>query len=146
MVRGLSTNIQPVESRPFIANRRLRHDVKTVHRVGTQVEVTVGFDILRGLSGKLDMKDVRWRTDTASGRAELLWTTALLEKAAGSDSWVQLFSNPIGEHAATYSFTIGMEDAPPDDEVTIEFANFSIGDTVFDMDLTMPLSNVPPDG
>ena len=144
-VQGQQTNVQPVESRPFFV-RLLRHDVKTVHRAETRVEVSVGFDILRGLSGKLDMKDVRWRTKTAEGQAELLWTTALLEKEPGSDSWVQLFSNPVGEHAVPYSFTIGMDDVPQDDEVTIEFADLTVGDTVVDMALTVPLVNVPPDG
>ncbi len=143
--RGLSTNIQPVESRSFIT-WRVRHDVVTVHRTETRVEVTTQLEILRGLSGKLDMKDVRWRTDTAEGQAELLWTTALLEKEPGSDSWVQLFSNPVGEHATTYFFTIGMDEAPPDDEATIEFNDLTIGDTVVDMALTIPLTNVPPGG
>lgn len=146
-VKGLKTDVHPDESSPFTIRRRAqRHDVRMVHVAGTQVEVTVGFDILRGLSGKLDMKDVWWHTDTAEGGAELLWTTALLEKELGSDSWVQLFSNPVGEHAVPYSFTIGMDDVPPDDEITIEFNDLSIGDTVFDMALTMPLVNVPPDG
>ena len=145
-VQGLQTDVQPAESSPFTVRRRaLRHDVETVHRTGTEVEVTVRFDILRGLSGKLATRDIRWRTDTADGQAELLWTTALLEKEPGSDSWVQNFSNPVGEHAAPYSFTVGMDDVPPDDEVTIEFNDLTIGDTVFDMALTMPLINVPPD-
>ena len=146
-VQGLKTDVHPAESSPFTVRRRaLRHDVRSVHVAGTQVEVTVGFDILRGLSGELDMKDVRWRTDTTEGRAELLWTSALLEKKPGSDSWVQNFSNPVGEHAAPYSFTIGMDDVPPDDEITIEFNDFTIGDMMFDMALTMPLADVPPDG
>ena len=144
-VQGLQTNVQPVESRPFSV-RRLRHDVKTVHRAGTRVEVTVGLDVLRGLSGKLDMKDVRWHTDTAAGQAELLWTTALLEKEPGSDSWVQLFSNPVGEHAVAYSFTVGLDDVPSDEEITIEFNGLGIEDTMVDMALTIPLTNVPPDG
>ena len=145
-VQGMQTNVQPLENSPFTVRRRaLRHDVETVHRAGTQVEVTARLEILRGLSGKLDMKDVRWRTDTAEGRAELLWTNALLEKDPGSDSWVQLFSNPLGENAATYLFTVGLDDAPPDDEVTVEFNDLTIGDLVFDMALTMPLSDVPPE-
>ena len=112
-VQGLKTDVHPAESSPFTVRRRaLSHDVRSVHRTGTRVEVTMGFDILRGHSGKLDMKDVRWHTDTAEGRAELLWTTALLEKKPGSDSWVQNFSNPVGEHAAPYSFTVGMDDVP----------------------------------
>ena len=149
-VQGVSTDIQtvetPVESHPFGVRRLLRHDVKTVHRAGSRVEVTVGLDVLRGLSGKLDMKDVRWRTDSAEGRAELLWTTALLEKEPGSDSWVQSFINPVGEDAVVYSFTVGMDDVPPDDEVTIEFNGLTIGDTVVDMALTTQMTNVPPDG
>ena len=145
-VQGHWADIQTVESVPFGVIRLLRHDVKTVHRTGSRVEVTVGFDILRGLSGKLDMKDVRWRTDTAEGKAELLWTTALLEKEPGSDSWVQSFINPVGENAVVYSFTVGMDDVPPDDEITIEFNGLTIGDTIVDMALTMPLTNAPPDG
>lgn len=149
-VQVLSTDIQtverPVESHPFGINWLLRHDVKTVHRTGTQVEVTVGLDILRGLSGKLDTKDVRWHTDTAEGRAELLWTNALLEKEPGSDSWFQLFTNPLGQGDASYFFTVGMDEAPPDDEVTIEFNGLTIGDTVMDMALTIPMTDVPPDG
>ena len=151
LIQGLSTNIQtvesPVESHPFGVNWLLRHDVKTVHRAGTRLlEATVGFDILRGLSGKLDMKDVLWRTDTAEGQAELLWTNALLEEGASSDSWGQSFSNPTGQGTATYFFTVGMDIAPADDEVTIEFNDLTVGDTVVDMALTMPLVNVPPDG
>lgn len=144
-VQGLSTNIQPVESRPFIT-RRLRHNVVTVHRAGTRVEATVWFDIHRGLSGKLGPGDIRWHTDTVEGQAELLWTNALLEHSPKSNSWVQSFANPTGQGTATYFFTVGMDDVPPDDEVTIEFADLSIGDTVVDMALTMPLVNVPPDG
>ena len=143
-VQGLQTNVQPVESRPFSV-RRLRHDVATIHRAGTRVEATVWFDIRRGLSGKLATGDIRWRTDTAEGQAELLWTNALLEKGPGSDSWLQLFTNPVGQGTATYIFTVGMDDVP-DDEVTIAFNNLDIGDTVVDLALTMPLSNVPPDG
>ena len=149
-VHGISTNMQtvdsPVDSHPFGINWLLRHDVETVHRAGTQVEVSVGLDILRGLSGKLDMKDVRWRTDSAEGRAELLWTNALLEKDPVGDSWIQVFSNPTGQGDAPYFFTVGLDDVPPEDEVTIEFNNLAISDTVVDMALTIPLINVPPDG
>ncbi|MCY4654576.1 MAG: hypothetical protein OXC95_15590, partial [Dehalococcoidia bacterium] len=144
-VQGLSTNIQPVESRPYIF-RRLNHEVVTVHRSESRVEVTTRLEIRRGLSGKLGPGDIRWRTDTAEGRAELLWTNALLEKGPGSDSWGQSFSNPTGQGTATYFFTVGMDIAPADDEVTIEFNDLTVGDTVVDMALTMPLVNVPPDG
>ena len=143
-VQGIQTDIQPVESRPFIT-RRLRHDVLTIHRAETRVEVTTRLEILRGLSGKLDMRDVRWSADTAEGRAELLWTNALLEKEPDGDSWVQLFPNPLGENATTYFFTLGLDDVPPDDEATIEFDNLAIGETVVDMALTIPMTNVPPE-
>ena len=108
--------------------------------------MSVGFAILRGLSGKLNMKDVRWHTDTSDGRAELLWTNALLDKDPVGESWVQVFSNPTGQGDAPYFFTVGMDDVPLDDEVTIEFNGLTIGDTVVDMALTMPLTNVPTDG
>ena len=143
-VQGMQTNVQPLENSPFTVRRRaLRHDVETVHRAENRVEVTVRLEILRGLSGKLDMKYVRWRTDTAEGRAELLWTNALLEPSG--DLWVQMFSNPLGENAATYLFTVGLDDVPPDDEVTVELNDLTIGDLVFDMALTVPLTDVPPE-
>ena len=144
LVRGLSTNIQPVESRPFIT-RRLYHAVVTVHRAETQVEVTTRLEIRRGLSGKLGPDNIRWRTDTAEGQAELLWTNAFLEKDPGSDPWLQILSNPVGEGTTTYFLTVGLDDVPPDDEVTIEFNNLTIDDTVVDMALTIPLINVPPE-
>ena len=146
-VQGLQTDVLPAESSPFTVRRRaLRHDVETVHGTGTQVEVTTRLEILRGLSGKLATSDIWWRTDTAEGQAELLWTNALLERDPVSESWGQLFTNPLEQGTATYFFTVGMDDVPPDDEVTIEFNDLTIGDTVFDMALTMPLVNVPPDG
>ena len=146
-VQGLQTDVQPAESSPFTVRRRaLRHDVETIHRAGTQVEVTTRLEILRGLSGKFAISDIRWRTHTAEGQAELLWTNALLERDPGSDLWVQNFSNPLGEGTAAYFFTVGLDDVPADDEITIELKDFSISDIVFDMALTMPLVNVPPDG
>ncbi len=144
-VQGVQTDVQPVENRQFIF-RRLNHDVETVHRARSRVEVTIRLEIRRGLSGRLDMTDVPWHTKTAEGRAELLWTTALLDQSPGSDSWLQLFTNPLEEGTASYFFTIGMDDVPPDDEVTIDLNNLAIGDTVVDMALTIPLINVPPDG
>ena len=149
-VHGISTNIQtvdsPVDSHPFGINWLLRHELVTIHRAENRVEVTIRLEILRGLSGKLGMKDVRWRTDSAEGRAELVWTNALLEKDSVGDSWIQVFSNPTGQGDAPYFFTVGMDDVPPEDEVTIEFNGLAIGDTVVDMALTMPMTNVPPDG
>ena len=146
-IQGMQTDVQPAENSPFTVRRRaLRHHVETVHRAEDRLEVTVRLEILRGLSGELDMKDVRWRTDSVKGEAELLWTTALLERDPVSESWGQLFTNPLEQGTATYFFTIGMDDVPPDDDVTIEFNDLTIGDTVFDMALTVPLINVPPDG
>ena len=143
--QGVQTDVQPVENRPFIF-RRLNHDVETVHRAGSRAEVTIRLEIRRGLSGKLDMKDIPWRTDTAEGRAELLWTNALLEDGPVDDSWIQVFSNPMGQGDAPYFFTVSLNDVPPEDEVTIELSNLTIADTVVDMALTIPLINVPPDG
>ena len=53
-------------------------------------------------------------------------------------------TNPTGQGDATYLFTIGMDDVPPDEEtITIEIDNLTIGDTVMNMALTMPLINLP---
>ena len=144
-VQGLQTDVNPSEGHRFIF-RNLSYDVMGIHKGETRVEVTTRFDIGRGLSGKLATDDIRWRTDTAEGQAELLWTIAPLEKEPDSDSWLQLFTNPVGEGTASYFFAIGLDNVPSDDEITIEFNNLAIGETVLDLALTVPLSNVPPDG
>ena len=149
-VRGLHVDVNPGPDelpRFFFGSRYLDYEVMSIHKVGTRVEVTTRFDIGSGLSGKLATSDIRWRTDTAEGQAELLWTIAPFEKEPGGDSWLQLFPNPMGEGTVLpYLFTIGLDNVPSDDEITIEFNNLTIGDTVLDLALTIPLSNVPPDG
>ena len=150
LVRGLHTDVNPSpDDLPrFFIGRDLNYDIMGIHKAGTRVEVTTRFEIGRDLSGKLATSDIRWRTDTAEGQAELLWTVAPLEKEPESDSWLQLFTNPEGEWTAPYFFTVGLDNVPAvsDDEITIEFNSLTIGETVLDLALTMPLDNVPPDG
>ena len=141
----LHIDVSPDEGHGFIF-RNLSYDVMGIHRAPTRVEVTARLEIRRGLSGKLATGDIRWHTDTAEGRAGLLWTSAPLERDTGSDSWLQLFTNPVGNDTAPYFFTLGLDDVPPDEEITVEFNDLTIGDTVLDLALTMPLINIPPGG
>ncbi len=144
-VRGLHADMNPSPSKlpRFFLGRNLSYDVESVRKAGTHVEVTTRFEIGRGLSGRLATNDIRWRTDTAEGQAELLWTIAELEKESGGDSWLQLFTNLSEQGTAPYLFTIGLDNVPTDDEITVEFSNLAIGDTVLALALTIPLSNVP---
>ena len=71
----LHINVSPDEGHGFIF-RNLSYDVMGIHRAGTRVEVTTRFELRRGLSGKLATGDIRWHTDTAEGRTDLLWTNA----------------------------------------------------------------------
>lgn len=148
-VQGLHIDVSPSPSelpRFFFGGRYLSYDVMGIYKAGTRVEVTTRFQIGSDLSGRLETDDIRWRTDTVEGQAELLWTNAELERRPGSDSWLQLFADPVGEGNATYLFTVGLDDVPSDDEITVEFNNLAIGETVLDLALTIPLINVPPDG
>lgn len=141
----LHAEVSPEEGHEFIF-RNLSYDVMGIHRAPTRVEVTTRFELRRGLSGKLATGDIRWHTDTAEGRTDLLWTNAPLERDSGGDSWLQLFANPVGNDTTSYFFTVGLDDVPPGDEITVEFNDLTIGDTVLDLALTLPLANIPPGG
>ncbi len=130
--------------RPMYVAMRLRHEVLTVHRVDSRVEVTLRVDILKGLSGRLRTGDVRWRSGTSSGQAQLLWTTAVLEDDPGGDSPVQFFSNPTGQGSVPYMFTVGLDNVPSETTVTLEVSDLAIGEFEVDLTLTIPLANVPP--
>lgn len=69
-----------------------------------------------------------------------------MERDTGSDSWLQVFTNPVGNDTASYLFTVGLDDVPPGDEITVEFNELTIGDTVLDLALTLRLANIPPGG
>ena len=144
-VDGVVTKRTSTE-RPMYVALRLRHEVLTVHRADSRVEVTLRIDILKGLSGRLRTGNIRWRSGTSSGPAQLLWTNAVLEDDPSGDSPVQFFSNPTGQGSVPYTFTVGLDNVPSESTATLEVRDLAIGEFGVDLTLTIPLANVPPDG